>query len=63
MLEIKDQLTDKSKGEIDFKVWTFIAKWINFEKWFSFEKEPRIEKVLSDAEMIADPKKFILDEI
>jgi hypothetical protein len=35
-LEIKDQLSDKSKEGIDYKVWTFIAKWINFEKWFAF---------------------------
>ena len=38
LLEIKDQLDGKNKNEIDLKVWTFIAKWINFERWFSFEK-------------------------
>ena len=62
-MEIKEQLFEKLKDNADYKVWTFIAKWINFERWFSYEKEPDVEKILVEGEAISDPRKFILDEL
>lgn len=62
-MEIKEQLFEKLKDNADYKVWTFIAKWINFERWFSYEKEPDVEKILAEGETISDPRKFILDEL
>ncbi len=30
LMELKDQIVDKPKQDNDYRVWTFIAKWINF---------------------------------
>lgn len=48
LIEIKEQLVAMGKEETDFRVWLFLAKWINFERWFGYENEPSMAKVLGE---------------
>ncbi len=37
---------------LENKIWLVLSYWINFETWFSYERDPRLDKILAEAQDI-----------
>ena len=42
MSDLKNQLKANGEEQKDHKIWTCMAKWMNYERHFAYEYEPRV---------------------